>query len=211
MVAQLTASAVAEMESELALLRTDNQKLQTMLALAETERDAKKIEVTLITQKWQEEMIRATQMETIMSQVSMGLVSGLHKMQEQKARARQARQASQENDLQVGQHDHSPVYAPSRSFASGGFVEPDHTESVRGIDFQQVSRARRPAVDERQPIERLGGERVGPPRPRSDGLVMRANDPRTNIIDERLPKVDLRTDQDDIRDLANQIAPEQRS
>lgn len=208
MPAQLTASAVAEMESELAILHSENIQLRTQLALAEAERDAKKIEVALITEKWQTEMIRATQMETIMSQVSMGLVAGLNKMQDQKTRARQARQASQEGALEVGGKGASPVYAPRPGFADGGVVqarEPGERTLLLAGDPQLP---RRPAPEERQPIERLrdGGERLGPPRPRSDGLAMRpGNEPATNIIDDRLPKVDLRTDEDELRDLGQRM------
>lgn len=95
------ASDVAEMESDVFLLRSEKEALTTQVALLTQERDQAKIELALMAARMQEELVRATQMETIMSQVSMGLVAGLQKMHQAKMHQRAARRIIQERELEA--------------------------------------------------------------------------------------------------------------
>lgn len=202
--AQLTTSAVAEMESELTLARADNIHIRTQLALMEQERDAARVELALMTGRAHDELIRATQLDTILSQVSLGLVEGLKKMQDQKRRLQDQRKAEQERQLGVGQNGASPVYAPRKAFTDGGLVHQAHESSATVIARGDGSDTGRAPQWDRQPIERLG-----PPRPRAS-LMDSRNEPVTNIIDDRLPKVELRNDDDELRELASNIKSERQ-
>lgn len=109
--AQTTAYEVAEMESNIAIYRNENEALRRELALVTSERDALRVEVALTTARAQEELVRSTEMHTIISQVSAGLVAGLQKMHSV-TQVRKARREEQERALDVGGNDPSPVYKP---------------------------------------------------------------------------------------------------
>ena len=82
--AQRTASEVAEMESEILILRSENEALRIQIAVAASERDQAKIELALITAASQEHLIRATQLETILQQAGSTITSGLAQMHAKK-------------------------------------------------------------------------------------------------------------------------------
>lgn len=103
--AQRTAEDVANMETELHDLRALLEDMRQRLVIADTERKTLKIENALLKRKSDDNLEKATRMETIMSQVSAGLVAGLMQMKEERDVARALRRGEQEDYLGVGGAD----------------------------------------------------------------------------------------------------------
>lgn len=186
--AQRTATEVAEMESDIALFRKECEALRTQLAMATQERDALKIEVAIMSARAQEELVRATQMETIMSQVSMGLVAGLQKMATAKQIARALGREEQERNLEVGQDGHSPIYRRPPDNA----VRPPNDGWRRQSPPPEPEAPRRAPETERQRIERLASRPV-------ERLIPRMGD-------DRIPQNEFRSDDDELRALGSLIS-----
>lgn len=96
-----TAIEVAELESEVKQLREVMARAEIKLAVLTAERDALKIEAALAQHAARTELIRSTTMESIMTQVSAGLIDGLNKMNAERNAERAVRRQKQEHALEV--------------------------------------------------------------------------------------------------------------
>jgi hypothetical protein len=211
---QRTASEVAEMASEIAILRGESEALRRQLDVALSERDGYRLELALAKAAAERELIRATQMHTIMSQVSAGLISGLKKMEAARIADREQRQARQESDLGIDPTDKRVPW--------------EREKSPQEVNLEQtrkyiMDRARisindpvRPAsvsfagIDAPHPRDLDADEPAGPAK---GGILSGTGQPpiiskqvRTDIRDDRLPKVEpFDSDHDDLRELAGKL------
>lgn len=95
-----TAEDVAVMENELHYLRNELDAARRDLAVVTSEKSRLQIENALLAGKAQENLVKATRMETIMRSVSAGLLAGLNEMQQERDMARAVRRAVQESTLE---------------------------------------------------------------------------------------------------------------
>lgn len=201
MATQRTATDVAEMESDLVLARAEVERLRTQVAVLTQENGNLRSNLAQAEGIAREEMIRATQMETIMSQVSMGLVAGLNKMQDRKRSEREARRLDQERALGVGDSG-GPSFVRTPPMADGGFVQPRGREGGTLIAEAGGTAPRRAALPERQPIDRLSGA----------SMERRVGEPIDHPL---LPRVEARTaadeDADELRNLGERMTGGERN
>lgn len=97
-----TAQDVANMEAALFDVRLELEDTKRLLTIANTEKNELRVQVALLQRKADENLEKAVQMETIMTQVSSGLVAGLNKMKEERAMKVAVRRQVQEHVLEVG-------------------------------------------------------------------------------------------------------------
>lgn len=97
-----TAIEVAEMESEVTLLRNELNNARVRIELLTQERDTLRNDLVVAQNAAKLELVRATTMESIMQQVSSGLIAGLRKMESERSAERNARRLAQEQQLEVG-------------------------------------------------------------------------------------------------------------
>lgn len=207
--AHRAASEVAEMESENFLLRSDNEALRQALGISESQRDGFEVEIALLRARVQEELIRATQMETIMSQVSMGLVAGLKKMQDERQRASDIERA-----LRTGKQGE---YAGADKLVERAAAKPapiDSRPAPRDLDEPDnyappYARSTRASLAEEArgfDATRDAAEAIAPLR--APAFLRPGQGPRADIHDPRMPRVRLAgadDDADQLRDLASTI------
>lgn len=158
-----TAADVAQLESEVIILRGEIEAERSRVAVLEAENTTLKIEKARLEQRTREEMTKATEVETILNMVSSGLVGALSRLKNSRTLQKQALRAAQEEELGVGQED--SAFRPQ--------TPPPHPAPVyRETDEDRADRLRGAAerVTEHQRVPRLGTV-------------------RTDIQDERLPLV----------------------
>lgn len=178
-----TAQDVANMESELDELRGMVAELQHLLTVSDTERKSLQVQNVLLQRQALDNHEKAVRMETIMSQVSSGLVAGLKEMKEEREVARAVRRQVQEHNLEVGR-----TAAPE--FLRAGARTPDNSRVVLdSVDPSVQPEARREPDQDREDRLRGAAERVAPPltpRPRPG----QANyfDPTLADRDNRIPR-----------------------
>lgn len=145
------AEDVAEMQSEIAILRNENEQLRQRCAIAEAERSRLQIDNVALDAKSRDYMTRAVRMETIMKQVSAGLIAGLNEMQQDREVARAIRQRQQEDDLGVSEQDR-PAFLRRPSLQTHA-VDPETrtTAEERSIIAEAVRPLERPAYPALRP------------------------------------------------------------
>lgn len=158
--AQRTAEDVANMETELHDLRALLEDMRQRLVIADTERKSLKIENALLKRKSDDNLEKATRMETIMSQVSAGLVAGLMQMKEERDVARALRRGEQEDYLGVGGADTATFLTRGTNRTRANEV----VEAEAGGQHDQDDTSGRDEVDAQREID-TDRDRV-----RSDGL-----------------------------------------
>jgi hypothetical protein len=94
---QRTAADVAQLESDNEHYRNENERLERDLAIVTADRNRLQVENAMIAGNARENLIKATRMETIVRQVSAGLVSALNELtQERKVQGEMRRQVQVE-------------------------------------------------------------------------------------------------------------------
>lgn len=140
-----TAADVAELESEVIILRGEIESARSRIAVLEAENATLKIEKARTDQRAREEMTKATEVETILNMVSSGLVSALARLKNQRQMTRSALRAQQEEELGVGGKDAPPVAQPTVQYQE---TDEDRRDRLRGAAER---------LTDRQPVARLSG------------------------------------------------------
>ena len=215
-----TASDVAEMERDISLLHADNTHLRTQLEIAQSELSECRARLAVAENSAREELVRATQMETILQTTSLGLVTGLQKMKDQRAQERDARRARQLHHLEQETRDIPHSLRAGEAEAAVRAATDDAPpilapDAPRDLDAQIAPwgpgrnlndpglRTKRAAPDPRDIQD--AAELVGRPM-RAQTFrdpPLRQLEPRTDIVDSRLPRVEmLDAGEQDIRNRA---------
>jgi hypothetical protein len=178
------------METELNDLRALLDDVKQRLVIADTERKTLKIENALLQRKADDNLEKATRMETILSQVSAGLVAGLKEMREERDIARALRIGRQEEQLGVGGADSATFLARGTNRTrSGGYEVGQSAEAEGGDEHDQDDTPRRDEVDAQREAntDRDRGDQVGvrtePPRHQEIRDVM--SDDMRKLLDQQ--------------------------
>ncbi len=110
------AATVAEMESENVILREQLADLRTKVAVLENENNRLTMQVADVEDRYREEMRKNAEVETVLQNVSSGLVASINRMQRNREIAREVRTARLTRP-----RDHSPQDDgnPSPGFSNG--------------------------------------------------------------------------------------------
>jgi hypothetical protein len=198
---ELTATAVAQMKSDLDVAQTEIESLRLTNAMLTQERDILAVELTLARANASKELVRATSMSTIIRQTSIQLIEGIKRMDD-------AQRIQQEQALGIGGSD-TPEFLKGRPIPPAG--GPNDRFNARLLREAQAPLLHRPGrVPE--PLERDYQPETIPPtvqemrdvidnRPRITGVV------RSDIQDPRLPHVSPMPDEDvqNLQDLAGRL------
>lgn len=184
---QRTATEVAEMANEIAVLRMELANTTSKLEATEAERDVYRLELAKARATAERELVRAAKMRTIIEQTSNSLINGIRHMNAGLAAEKEATRLMQEAELGVGDAEMPSFLAP-RQQASGksadAFDFPDVAQHPRDLDAHPAAFPDAPAAM---------APKIGP-RVRND------------IHDARLPKIDFReNDMDHLRSLAGEL------
>jgi len=185
MTQRLTGEAVQQMEADLYAANIENENLRRANALADLEVTHLRSQVVTLQSERDDAMIKCAEMRTIMESVSSGLVSGLGRM---KFTQRQR----QERILGVNSQEDRTPYTKTT-------VERTATVAHREIREENLDRAAEAIAPPRTPSPMPGTDPAAPnfltrPRP---AVV------RTDIVDDRLPRVDMpgHSEDDQFRDM----------
>lgn len=126
---QRTAADVAQLESDLEHYRTENERLERELAVVTADRNRLQVENAMVGGSARENLVKATRMETIVRQVSAGLVAALQEITQERRVQTEVRRQVQENHMaeETGEppaflQRSTPIPAPRQS--------PDRTREV---------------------------------------------------------------------------------
>jgi len=189
-----TGEAVQQIEADLHAATIENESLRRTNALQEMELAHLRAQNVKLRADCNTEMIRCAEMRTIMEQVSAGLVSGLQRMNF-------TRRQRQERELGVNnEDDRSPYHnrKPEFDAISNMLVEGDNQNAERLAQRNEVLEERSREVAP-----------VVPMRTRSLDLESKL---RTDIVDMRLPRVDLpgQSDDDNLRKMFDTLQTQNR-
>jgi len=101
MMSDLTAQAVAQMQSDLEISERNNETLRTQLGLITAERDRLRLEASSLRQERDDALVVSTQVRTILEHTSLGLVQGINKLNDQQEQQRIARRKRQEQAFET--------------------------------------------------------------------------------------------------------------
>lgn len=105
------AQQIAEMQDELSYLRHDIETTKRSLAVVTADRDRLLIENSMIASRARASQDKATRVETILSQVSMGLVAGLQEIRSERDDERaQRRETQAQTFAQETREDPPPAF-----------------------------------------------------------------------------------------------------
>jgi hypothetical protein len=93
---QRTANEVAQLETEVEILRNENEQLHRQLAIVSADRSRLQIENAMLAGQSRDNLVKATTMETIIRQVAAGMVESLNVMTRERAVERAMKQRGQE-------------------------------------------------------------------------------------------------------------------
>lgn len=207
--AMRTAEDVANMESEINDMRALVDDLNTRLTQADTERKILKIENALLQRKADENLAKATRIESIMTQTAAGLMSGLKEMREEREVARALRRERQEQDLGVGTD--RPAFVDDEKPPGAAFKE-GQRQHDRDLHLKlRVHPALRPA-EPREGVMVSADEMIAPPQAPSFLQRPRAGRVDTSIAahDSRMPHNEFPggprdLDEENLRKIANDM------
>ncbi len=221
--AQRTAEDVANMESELIDLRHLNEDLKQRLVASETERKILRIANELLKFKSDENLTKATKVETIMRQVAAGLMAGIKEMNEEKELARAVQRQVQEDQLGVGDDRDRPpgaIFKAAQREYERQQVEGAHTDrhTSQTPNHEEIEPQPRlvrvPLADEARADQLRGAaEHIARHAPLRTGRV----DTTLADRDDRLPRYEysstdgrpaprrVETDEESLRRLANDM------
>lgn len=183
-----TAADVAQLESDNEYLSSENERLVRELAVITADRSRLQVENAMLDGRARENLIKATRMETIVRQVSAGLVSALQEITQERTVERSVRRRVQEDQL-----------AKETGAAPSFLQDQDQASSRSGDEVGRAEVQASPKIaptvpaflrpeSEQDRADRLRGaaERVSrplPPPPRRMGQI----DPSLADKDSRLP------------------------
>jgi hypothetical protein len=179
-----TAEDVAQMETDIAYLREENQRLVHEVAVLQAERSRLQVENTMLQGRSMENMRKATRVEAILDNICHGLVASLKEIREERQIDREVRRQAQ---VEVMERDtgQPPEFLRQPTPARQSLSDQARTEQLRGAAEHVAST---------------------PPPPRA-GRVDNSKADR----DTRLPVVSIMTpqqeDEENLRQLAARIQP----
>jgi hypothetical protein len=107
MMAVSTATNVAELESEVLILRGETDSQRVRIAVLEAENDQLKIANARLELAIRDEIRKSAEVETIINQMSIGLVGAIEKMRRNREVEKQIRKMEQTDHI-IGEIMHSP-------------------------------------------------------------------------------------------------------
>jgi hypothetical protein len=194
-----TAADVAQLESDNEYLMGENERLSRELAVVTADRSRLQVENAMLEGRARENLVKATRMETIVRQVSAGLVSALQEITQERTVERTVRRQVQESQLE---EETGPAPSFLRRDIVGAQAGGERSQTAPASGPQVQSEARRESDQDREDRLRGAAERVSrPPNypPRRMGQI----DPSLADKDSRLPVNQMPPRDLDAEELAN--------
>lgn len=206
-----TAEDVADMEQELLELRVQLDSATRSLDLMTQERNRLQVENALLDGKVRDNLVKATRIETVLSQVAHLLVTSLKEIQTERETARVARRQEQEDRI-IRDEPPPPAFLradkglerEASAYRGDRDEEPPAPRQPRSIGMTEAEGQRARAEQLRGAAERIAS-RLPPPPPRRPGQM----NPDLAGRDPRLPQNDFQNpqqqDEDQLRGMHERL------